>query len=247
VLLFIFFLPNIAFNLNRYPPDTAPLWSIGIEEQFYLVWPLVVSRIRALKTFLCILIVVLVGARASLHAFSGGGKHLATSITDSLGYDSMAVGALLAILYRDGHATLLRVARSWVPHLAFVALVIGLAVNKLRFFSQAGTLVTAVVTGVFIVSQIAGSRKPLDLEQPILNYLGKISFGIYVYHMLVITLVAKLLVTAFPDAVIPTPAIMAIVVASTIAIAGLSYRFFESPFLRFKHSLERVKTSARVP
>jgi peptidoglycan/LPS O-acetylase OafA/YrhL len=247
VLLFVFFLPNIAFNLGRCMPDTAPLWSIGIEEQFYAVWPFVVSRVRSLRFFLCLLIVGLIGLRISVHVAAGSGKHLASSIVDSLGYDAMAVGALFAVLYREGNARLLRAAQTWIPHIAFAGLVVLLTLNKLRFLSLFGPPITSCVTGLFIVSQIAGRKKLLDLERPVLSYVGRISFGIYVYHMLVITVIARLLPMLAPEAIVPTPVLLLLVGAVTLGVAALSYRYLEAPFLRFKDSVSRIRTSTFDP
>jgi peptidoglycan/LPS O-acetylase OafA/YrhL len=243
VLLFIFFVPNIAFNLGHYMPDTAALWSIGIEEQFYAFWPLIVSRVRALKPFLYLVIVVLCAVRIFTHVVAGPGKHLASSIVDSLGYDSMAVGALLAILYREDNKYVLRLAKSWVPYVAFAGLFVLLALNKLRFLSVLGSEVTSVVTGVFIVAQIAGTKKLIDLEKPVLTYVGQISFGIYVYHMLTITVVAKLLSTLLPDVTVPIPLLLLLIGGATLGVASFSYRYIESPFLRLKDSRARIKTS----
>lgn len=244
VTLYVFFLPNIAFNLGRTMPDTAALWSIGIEEQFYAVWPLITSKISKLSHFLCVLVVALLGLRIVAHSAFGSGKHLVTSIVDCLGYDSMAIGALFAIMYRAENRKLLSIARSWIPHVLFVALICLLAFNKLEFLSLLMNPVTSVLTGLFIVSQICGSRKPINLEQPAFNYLGKISYGVYVYHMLVCTLVARGVRAFAPSSTIPSPAIVVLVSAATVGVAALSYRFLESPFLRLKNSLARVRTAA---
>lgn len=235
LVLFVLFLPNLAYNLGRHPPDTAPLWSIGIEEQFYAVWPLVLSRVRRLEPLLLAVIIGLPAARAILHVVQDGESHLATAIVDSLGYDAMAIGALFAIWYRRGDASLLRWAQSPLVHVAFGGLVVLLAANLLSFDSIALPLATSVITALFIVAQIAGDKKLIDLEQPGLRYLGKISFGIYVYHMLVITLVARALV----GHEVPAPVVVAVIAVATIGIASVSYRVLETPFLRLKQRFER--------
>ena len=131
VILFVCFVPNIAFNLDRYMPDTAPLWSIGIEEQFYAVWPLIVRHVRNLERVLVGVIVCVVGVRFALHLRFGGSKHLATSIVDSVGYDSMAIGALCAFAYRRGSARVMKLARSAFVQVGFIVWLALLAANVL--------------------------------------------------------------------------------------------------------------------
>jgi len=240
VILFICFIPNIAFNLNRYMPDTGPLWSIGIEEQFYALWPLVVRHVRKLSRLLVAVIVCVLGARVAMHVAHGGGKHLAVSVLDSIGYDSMAIGALFAIAYRRAMPTLLRVARSPFVAVVFLGWIALLATNQLYVLSLAVTPTTSALTGLFILNQIDDRKKLVDLEQPGIRYLGRISFGIYVYNPLMVSL----LVWITGDRRIPAFGLVLLVSAMTIAVASLSYRFLEKPFLRLKDRFAHIKTTA---
>jgi len=239
LVLFVLFLSNVAYVTGRYVPDTAPLWSIGIEEQFYALWPLVVSRVRRLVPLLAVMAIALPLARAIVHHVLGPGRHVANDLLGTFGYDAMAVGALFAIGYRNGNARLLRLARTPWPHLAFVALVALLAANQLGFLHVFLPPLVALVTGVFIVAQVATERPLLDLELAPLRFIGRISFGVYVYHMLVITLLARLL----RDTPLPGALVVATVCVVTIGVAALSYYVLERPFLRLKHRFERVETA----
>jgi len=240
LLLFLFFMSNVAFVTGRYVPDTAPLWSIGIEEQFYALWPLVVSRVRRLVPLLVCVIVALPLARIAVHHALGPGRHVATDLLGTFGYDAMALGALFAIGYRNGNALLLRTARTPWPHVAFVALVALLAANQLGWLHVLLPPLVALVTSIFIVAQVASPRPLLDLEAPPLRFIGRVSFGVYVYHMLVITLLARVL----GNTVLPAPLIIALVCAVTIGVATISYRVLETPFLRLKRRFEHVATRA---
>ena len=64
----------------------------------------------------------------------------------------------------------------------------------------------------------------VGLRSPVFEYLGKISFGLYVFHA------AALRLVEFPPAAL----------LLTVAMAALSYRFVETPFLRWKERLARV-------
>ena len=49
LILFLLFLPNLVFRLYPMTPFASQTWSIGVEEQFYLIWPLVISYFKKLK------------------------------------------------------------------------------------------------------------------------------------------------------------------------------------------------------
>ena len=236
--MFVLFLSNVAFATGRYVPDTAPLWSIGIEEQFYALWPLVVAHVRRLVPLLVVVVVALPVARTVVHYALGPHRHLANDLLGTFGYDAMATGALFAIAYRHGNARLLRVAGTVWPHIAFVAIVALLAVNQLGWLHVLLPPVVAVTTGLFIVAQVASPRPLLDLETPVLRFIGRVSFGVYVYHMLVIALLAYVLA----DRVVPAPVVVVLVCGVTIGVAAISYRVLEWPFLRLKRRFAHVAT-----
>jgi peptidoglycan/LPS O-acetylase OafA/YrhL len=235
VAMYVLFVPNLAYAMGHIVPDTAQLWSIGIEEQFYAVWPLIVARVRRLVPLLVTIVIAMPLARAIVHHALGPGRHLANDLLSLAGYDAMATGALFAIALRADHPIVIRCAKTAVPHVAFGALVALLAANQLGFLHFGLPIVTEAVTGLFIVAQIVPGKKLLNLEQPLLRFIGRISFGVYVYHMLVITLLAR----ALAGTHLPAVAIVLAVTATTLAVAALSYRFLERPFLRLKDSLRR--------
>lgn len=236
--LMVLFLSNVAFVTGRYVPDTAPLWSIGIEEQFYALWPLVVSRVRRLAPLLVFVILALPIARIVVHYVLGPGRHLANDLLGTFGYDAMALGALFAIGYRNGNAVLLNLARTPWPHLVFAALVGLLAANQLGWLHVLLPPLVALVTSLFIVAQVASARPLINLEAAPLRFLGRISFGVYVYHMLVIALLVRVLA----GTVLPGPLVVVLVCVITIGVAALSYVVIERPFLRLKRRFEHVAT-----
>jgi len=86
----------------------------------------------------------------------------------------------------------------------------------------------AIIYGTFAPD---GSRWPKPL-----TYLGKITFGLYAFHVAAIRLVQR----ANPS--LTGPLVLVIALALTVAAAALSYRYLETPFLRWKHRFEQVST-----
>jgi len=243
--LFVLFLPNIAFNLNRYPSDVGHLWSIGIEEQFYAFWPVVLSRVTRVARFLVILICALVLVRTGLKLYSLHiGNKLPFSVAVCMRFDCMAIGALCAIAYDRKDARLLALARSIGVSIAFWAVVALACLNRFSIFSFYGDDLAAVITGLFIVRQIQTTRSVTLLENPVASFLGLISFGLYVYHPLMISVIVHFVRTSsytFTNAA----AFVVTVAVLTVAVAWVSYRVLEMPFLRLKERFARIQ-SARV-
>jgi peptidoglycan/LPS O-acetylase OafA/YrhL len=89
------------------------------------------------------------------------------------------------------------------------------------------------------VAILYGAFTPVGGQGPgILVYLGKISYGLYVFHVAAIRLVQ----TMSPS--LAGPLVLVIAFTLTVGLAALSYRFLESPFLRLKNRFERIETRA---
>ncbi len=243
LVFFVLFVPNIAFNLNRYPSDLGHLWSIGIEEQFYAFWPIVLGRITRVARFLIVLIAALVIARIGLKLYSAHiGNKLPFSLSICMRFDCMAIGALCAIAYDRSDSRLLRIARSPGVSIAFWAIVLVACLNRFTMFSFLGDDVAAVVTGLFIVRQVDANRPNTVLENRFASFLGLISFGLYVYHPLLISVVVHFVRRSNYTFAHPV-VFVGFVAGLTIAVAWASHRWLEAPFLRLKERFARIESS----
>lgn len=240
MLLYVVFLANLAFNLNLAPNGLFHLWSVAIEEQFYAFWPLVVQRVRRLQTFLICFIVVIVGMRVGAKLWSIRiHDKLPFSIAECMRFDCMATGALFALLYRTRDRFRAWLAASWLPPIAFWTIAVLAALDRLHALSLVGDNVVALVTAMFIIHEIEKGTRITALENPVMSFLGKISYGIYVYHPLVIALLGIAL-TKSARALPSVPAALVCVAGITVLVSWLSYRFIERPFLQRKARFARV-------
>ena len=221
-----------------------PLWSVSVEEQFYLAWPLVLAalsrRLRRHAAFS--LIAMAVVARYAL--FAAGASTTSAWLNTFSHLDAIGIGALVALGPRIPMKTVVRGALGAASVLALVvcAGVVWFEVMQPpTIYLRTGTagvatfvfLGAAVACGGLLLATLAGSAW---LSWPAIAYLGQISYGLYVFHTTAIWLVADWwwpwrLLTAF---------------ALTVAIAALSYRYFELPFLRLKSRFTYVTSSPRA-
>jgi peptidoglycan/LPS O-acetylase OafA/YrhL len=239
-LAFAFFVGNWACSWHSLYPTFALLWSVSIEEQFYIVWPWLMRLFRSrLNLFAAVMVVVATVTRAFL---IGHHATLATVWTNTLArLDPIAGGALLALLLQGripNHPA--RERALWIAGGGLSLWIAGSVLTEaawiwLLTYPLAAAGCVAILFGSLSLNGTGAPGWP----QAILTYLGKISYGLYVFHAVAIRLVQTV---AGPRLI--GPAVLLIAFALTIALAALSYRYVESPFLRWKTRLEYVGTRA---
>ena len=154
----------------------------------------------------------------------------------TLRYHYMAIGSLTAlVLFNWGEAY----CRSFVANRWAQGVVFSLIVSYYCFHLPIPDLGIAVLYGLAILSLSVAPKRLLNLEWEPLVYLGKVSYGLYIYHMLadypLRLAFAKLHLVNTPNDFLAAGYCI-ILVFFTILIAHISYRYFESPFLRLGHS-----------
>jgi peptidoglycan/LPS O-acetylase OafA/YrhL len=242
-LLFIFFLPNLASAL--YPTAVLhPLWSIGVEEQYYLFWsPLVKlfrnNVIRLIGWFLAVSMVWYALVYFRVFAF---GETLRTFLISQKFY-AMAMGGLFGWIlfarpdvYR--RSIFARRGMQWVVFLIilwyFLIGVPGHPVIENAFLHYG----LSVLYGLLILNSSLLDRPAINLEKQPFVYLGVISYGLYMYHMLVdyilrYTSIKLRLADRLGFAKLG-PVYLVLLLGGTVLVSSLSYKYVESYFLRLK-------------
>ena len=223
-------------------------WSLAIEEQFYLVWPLLIwlcpPRLFAL---LCVLILVAEPV-ARVNARATDVPSLSIYVLPWFRLDGFATGALVALAQRRG---LLPSLDRWAPAVVIAGVAGLIAISILgghtwwwnRRMQQFGYSLIAVTAGAMLVSAInrpADSLWPRMLSAGWLRAFGKYSYCLYLIHAPVMRAVREYVFN--PEeyetlGIAPWNAQVLFYGAATapaIALAWLSWRLFEAPILRLK-------------
>jgi peptidoglycan/LPS O-acetylase OafA/YrhL len=222
-------------------------WSLGIEEQFYLLWPLCVwllpeRRLPAVCGGVCAAVLAL---RFGLVGLFHVPQHVVFMNTVTRA-DTLIVGAFCAVAARNGG--LLAKARRWLPVAAvagscyMVVVALGLKDKQAQIYwtQTLGFTALALTFGPLVLWAYlrsgGGGWYDRVLSIRPLTGLGKYSYGLYVYHVPVIIL-AKILFGKSPwfgkDLVLGG-LFSVVTVAVAIGVAVLSYQLFEQRFLRLK-------------
>jgi peptidoglycan/LPS O-acetylase OafA/YrhL len=235
------------FEQYANPSPLVHVWSFAIEEQFYLFAPLFL--IAALKVFRnralrAIAIISAAGAIASAVwmavLYDGGDPSRVYYGTDTRA-QALLVGILLAAIVRAygpprtraGHHVL--VASAYVASIFYGIAVFTFSEKSEWMFERGGFLLMAVAAGIIVVGVTQPSRGPLHrfYEASPIRWLGRISYGLYLYHWPIYLLVI-------------TPRRMAeswwwvlAGLALTFAVSTLSFYWFEQPVMKRQFPLVR--------
>ncbi|MGF1564766.1 MAG: acyltransferase family protein [Flavobacteriales bacterium] len=246
--LFMVIFPNLAMSIFGPFPNIGQLWSIGVEEQFYIVWPVLIKKtIRPLRIIL-IVILSLILVKALVLALDGivPEKYwdLGIRFFAMTKLESMAIGGLGAwILYHNKHGFLRLAYKPAVQTLAYAGIPLLLYFTP-AFIQNGAHLIYSILFLVIILNVSTNPNSILKLENRIFHSLGKISYGLYMYHLLVITAVIHLVAPLFSEAsrngLAANLVFYGLSFAISIAISYLSYHFFESRFIRMKSRFTKV-------
>ena len=237
--LFLFFLPNMVLSIYGAIPYVSHSWSIGTEEQYYLVWPLIFSYFKK-NRILVMVVIILFYLIVNYFLKSEFVSNLSFGVIlkkfwASFSIDCMAIGGLLAIcLYQENRFNKIILNNTLFYSVLFITII--LIFNGVHF-SSFHYEIYAILFGIIIVNFAANKNIAISLENGYLNYLGNISYGLYMYHP--IGIVASLIIT---KAINQTTnwLIYPISIIITILLAGISYKYFEAYFLKFKKKYSKL-------
>lgn len=237
--LYIFKDPQQTNALNH-------LWSLAVEEQFYLLWPLAILLLRKPKYllfFASFILVAVLGLRLWIWM-----NHIADLAYFNLytftRIDGICIGAIVALMQRINPGFLKKYTSAIV--LFFAALNFAFFfINRYYHFSfpylaLAGYTTFAMIFGLLVNDAVMRETKIISfiLNIPLLKFLGRISYGLYMFHWPVYLLIGPYLLSwiqGYTNGWLMhfTVSVLATLVA--IAISWFSFTYFERYFLKLKN------------
>jgi peptidoglycan/LPS O-acetylase OafA/YrhL len=244
IVSFLLFFGNWVCAANGLPHSVAsPLWSISVEEQFYLAWPplLRVVGIERIKHLAIAMLIVALSTRAVLAA--NAVEHPAVWCNTIARLDSIALGAILAVALRGRAPQMKTVVRVL---LGGAALAMFLLVAKYLGQDGPSSVITYTATALASVMLLLAALQTdaRFLRMPAFSwlvYLGRISYGLYVVHLLALALVPKFLII-YLGIPLGFGGRVLLSLLLTVLLAAISYKWLEQPFLRLKRRFSKVTT-----
>lgn len=242
---FALFVGNWVCATHGLPFSVAsPLWSISVEEQFYIGWPLLLRffGVNRLKQLAIAMLVLALLTRIGLAIY--GVAHPGVWCNTIARLDPIALGAILAFILNGRAPEISNALRVGMCVTAFVSWLL-----IARYLNQSGptSIATYALSGfasVLLLAAILRSEARLLSIQPFswLVYLGRISYGLYVFHLFALTLISQ--VSVMPGLGVPLNFKLRVLLSFllTVGLAAVSYKVLELPFLRLK---ERFRPASK--
>lgn len=257
-IFFFLILPNVAALITYPIPYAAQTWSIGVEEQFYLVWPWIIKYSKKYLLVLISIILFLLITRNIVEYF----YHQSIAVNnpnqdnklikalfhyvDHLRIGCMAIGGIGAyLLYFNKQKSISLLFNPLVQLLSWI-IIFGLLYTgfEIPFIHHEFFAILFLI----IVLNISSNRNSwVKMENGFFNFLGKISYGLYMYHNIAIVLCINLLMkyAGFKfDNFYSNFILYVLSFMITICLAWISYNYFEKSFLKFKHLFTKVKSGS---
>lgn len=249
------------FHDQIWSPVTSHIWTLAVEEQFYFIWPFVILFVPyryLLRTFLLMLICSVVLRLFTYQPF----ETIPQVILTHYCFDPFAIGGLLAYKYTLPVEKRGAISKGFnIALYVAIPLVLMIVLLQSFYFSfVVGGLVFSIISMKLIEGAILGYKASFGrfLQHRIVLFIGKISYGIYLYHLLVPIVFWKLfdkfydsLELHFPSffknnekgieiffKIIVSPVSCFIIYAiCTLLVAILSWNLIEKPFYRLKTAI----------
>lgn len=244
-VLYLGFLPALFNSLYSVGGLLNPLWSIGVEEQFYLSWAPTVRRHAERLIPICLGVLVASFALSATNELELLGLQRLEKFIGQLEFHFMAAGALAAVLLRQSPGTLLERApfRSRPIQASLWAALLGYIFIGPPHGGPIVEELLQLVLYVWLIVEIAANPGRLvKLDLPATEWLGGISYGLYLFHMFAVYAVTHFFMSTRLWVDVPAAygfVFYGAVLALTVLLSYLSYRFFEAPILGLKERFAR--------
>jgi peptidoglycan/LPS O-acetylase OafA/YrhL len=184
-----------AYGWAAVIPQTAPLWSLAVEEQFYLIWPSVIRRLSTRGVLRLGLGLIVLAALSRILLARDGVDVNTLYVLMPTRADVLAWGAVLAALVRLPNGVALVRRLLWPALLMAVAVVIVVMVRYRSSYYWSVAMVTAGYPAIAVLAAclvaMAVIYDPAALRFPWLSGIGKVSYGLYLWHMTGIEVLAR--------------------------------------------------------
>ncbi|MEI3788309.1 MULTISPECIES: acyltransferase family protein [unclassified Chryseobacterium] len=233
ILLYALFLPNVALHQGKVIVGASQSWSVGVEEQFYIIWPLIVSffsrKIIAVVFGAILITFIMINFKFYNSIFS--------TIAAIIPFEYMAIGSLGGYFYSEYSDFITKYTKSRFIYIAAL-LLIGLFITVPVFKLYIQNLILGFIFLLLILISI-NQYNPLNFRNKYFSYLGNISYGIYMYHPFVMFLLFPIFykILAFYNNIFAfNIGIYIGIPALTVFISYISFTYIEKRFIKIKDS-----------
>ncbi len=252
LFLYLIIFPNIAHAMFNPVPLISQTWSIGVEEQFYLIWPVLAKKAKNIFNMLVIVFCIMIGIKVLIIFLLKLGLASKTLLAIKAFFamskiECMTIGGMGAYMLFKHPQKFKQIA--YHPIVLPISL---LLIPVLILFTPAalqdGIHLLYSLVFLAIIANVSGNPNSfLKLENKIYNFLGKISYSIYMYHFMLIPamfFLFKKIGIEPSNQLFPQMIMYLSITGVTIFISWLSFNYFEAWFLKLKSKYTIIKSGS---
>jgi len=231
---FLFFMPQVPLINNCVLPFAEPTWSIGVEEIFYLIIPLLISTTKKKFTIglLVFLVLFLAAKYYCIHFLNLPSDNYIAKLLNYYRYDAIALGCLIGVLHftKNRLFTNIGIYSLVFSLLGFILLFNSITIYNYDYFPFA---ICFAILIAYVVNKKNSFSSPKWLV-----HVGTVSYSLYLTHEIVIVFLLNQKVDS-----ISMVAMYSISIALSIILATIIYYSIEKPFMNYRiYLLKKKKT-----
>lgn len=241
-LLFYFLLmPGIVMDFLGFVPYASHTWTIGAEELFYFIWPLLLLKAKNKAAAIIWFIIIYLAVYFLLYFYPSPGKIPAALLLICTRYpvSCMAIGGFFAYIALTDTAptnVIRKIMYTAVCQAAVYILILVFVIFKVNL-ACLNNEVYAILLGYLVFNMATNPNRLFNIDNRVMNYLGKISYGLYMFHPLAIAIAVKCCVYMNWTSV---PLLYTLAFTVTVLLAAVSYHLYEIRFIRKKKAYTRI-------
>jgi peptidoglycan/LPS O-acetylase OafA/YrhL len=242
-LWFYIYMQNWLFAITGWPADHVlnHFWSLAIEEQFYIFWPVLVYFIPPKKLLHACILIIVVSLVSRICSYYQGCQAPWQFVTTHCRLEGLATGGLIAVLFRKNLSSLINIFKwvGWImiPVIIFLYIKAGTLKYNSPYYLTIGFTIFDLFLGSVLVAALTRKAAITIFSWPVLRFLGKYSYGIYVYHWMIYQLLWKWYLDHILNGINAGGSRFVYGIVCfilTILVSRISYMYLESPLLELK-------------
>jgi peptidoglycan/LPS O-acetylase OafA/YrhL len=218
-----------------------PTWTLCVEEQFYLLLPVILYLVPPRRLLAALLALIASGVLFRVGLVIASANRLALTMLLPSQWALLFIGVLAAYARRTPSRWSRLAGNRWrrlkgVVFAGIGGMVVLVALDNTlgwRSVDMFGELAFGTILTGFLLLVADGAPEGRRFEAPALCFVGRISYGLYLIHQPIAAIVHRLVLGTSPD--VATPAQIAttiLALAASVAVAALSWALFEAPLIR---------------
>ncbi|NJX14681.1 acyltransferase family protein [Tamlana crocina] len=254
-LFYFFFFPNVYNSFYHVGGILNITWSIGIQEQFYLYFlPFIKSKMKYIQIFLWLIIITsaLIYILISIESVPLS-KNIKKLIKNTLNLHFMGFGALMGYYLKRHKEKLLSLfifSKKW-PQFILAFLIVGWYSIKTYspVLDAVLSLPLSLLFGWLIINVSSNPNNIIKIDYKILDWIGQRTYGIYMYHMFVIYAISFFFLKTslfLNNLILYQITYYCLVLGITVFVASLSYKYFETPIIKWHKKRTGKKPEKRI-